>query len=270
MSKGQIDLSDKVAVVVGAGSSGDENSIGRETALLFAMGGAKVAAIDVSIEEAQKTALIINENGGQAIAIEADAANNSSVEMAIESVVRKFNQIDILHNNVGIMSFGVLENISTEDWDKVIGVNIRSVFLAAKHAVPYLKERGSGTIINMSSIAAIRSTGANYHAYTASKAAILGLTQSLAVEYAPFGVRVNCVIPGFVDSAMMLGGLRQRLPESEINDFILKRSSKIPLLRFALPVDIANCCLFLASDLAAYITGTSIVIDGGVSLTMKS
>lgn len=265
-----MELEGKVAVVIGAGSSGTENSIGREVALQFALAGAKVAAIDISEEAAKITANLIREHGGDAIAIRADASSAADMEISIATVLEQFSQIDILHNNVGIMSFGSPDDIAIDEWNNVNEVNINSVFMAVRFVVPQFKKRRQGTIINMSSIAALRSTGANYHAYAASKAAVLGLTKSLAMEYSSYGIRVNCVIPGFVDSAMMRDGLKKRLQPDEIKSFILQRSINIPLGRYANPIDIAHACVFLGSDKASYITGTSLLVDGGVSISMKA
>ncbi|MAJ34407.1 MAG: hypothetical protein CBC12_01160 [Candidatus Puniceispirillum sp. TMED52] len=265
-----MELDGKVAVVVGAGSSGTENSIGREVAMQFALAGARVVAIDISEDAAQLTASLIKDKGGEAIAIRADASNDIDMKDAIGFIISTYSHMDILHNNVGIMNFGSLEDIDINDWNHINSVNMNSVFMALRYVVPHFKAQRNGSIINMSSIAALRSTGANYHAYSATKAAVLGLTQSLAIEYASYGIRVNCVIPGFVDSAMMISGLRERLEDHEIEHFISQRSQNIPLGRYANPLDIANACVFLASSKAAYITGTSLLVDGGVSISIKA
>lgn len=258
-------LAGKVALVVGAGASGPGTSIGRAVAVEFARQGAEVCAFDLSSQEAERTAQEAAAAGGTCIAVAGDASSADDARAAVARCVGEFGGLDILHNNVGVMAFGDPVDLDQSEWDRVMQVNGRSMFLACKFAVPELRSRGGGSIINMSSIAAVRSTGAPYHAYAASKAAVLGLTRSLAMEYAPERIRVNCVIPGFIESPMMRGGVAQRFGADAVDQLVSERAGRLPLGRLGTPQDVANACVFLASDEASYVTGTSIVVDGGVT-----
>ena len=258
-------LAGKVALVVGAGAEGDAVSIGRATALTFARKGAKVVAVDIDAPSAHTTAHLITKEGGTAEACGADASEPAQMEAAVSTCLAAYGRIDILDNNVGIMAFGNPVDLPVEDWDRVTLVNSRSHFLACKYALPHMVAQGTGTIVNISSIAAIRWTGAPYHVYNASKAAVIGFTKSLALDYAGSGIRANCVVPGFIDSPMMRGGIAQRHGAGEVERIVEGRAEKCPLGRLGSPWDIANACAFLASDEAAYITGTTLIVDGGVT-----
>lgn len=258
-------LEGKIALVVGAGAEGDAVSIGRATALTFARKGAKVFAVDIDAASAQATAQLIADEGGTAEACGADASEPAQMEAAVRHCTDAYGQIDILDNNVGIMAFGNPVDLAVEDWDRVTMVNGRSHFLACKFALPHMVARSAGTIVNISSIAAIRWTGAPYHVYNTSKAAVIGFTKSLALDYAGSGIRANCVIPGFIDSPMMHGGIAQRYGAGEVEQVVEGRAEKCPLGRLGSPWDVANACAFLASDEASYITGTTLIVDGGVT-----
>lgn len=255
-------LEGKVALVVGAGASGPGTSIGRAVALEFVREGAKLFAVDRDEASLNET---VSQAGDDAGAHVADAADPDAMRAAVEACAARFGRIDVLHNNVGIMAFGDPVSLAVEDWDRVMNVNGRACFLACKFAVPHMAQGGGGAIVNVSSIAAIRSTGAPYPAYSASKAAILGLTRSLALEFAAHNIRVNCVVPGFIESPMMRGGVAQRFGEAAVDEFVAERGKRMPLKRFGTPEDVAKACAFLASEDAAYITGTSLVVDGGVT-----
>ncbi len=258
-------LDGKVALVVGAGADGDAVSIGRATAITFARKGAKVFAVDIDADSAQMTARLIEDEGGAAQAYGADASDPGQMEAAVSACLETYDQIDIVDNNVGIMAFGNPVDLAVEDWDRVMLVNSRSHFLACKYALPHMVKRGAGSIVNISSIAAIRWTGAPYHVYNASKAAVIGFTKSLALDYAGSGIRANCVVPGFIDSPMMRGGIAQRHGASEVEAIVRGRAEKCPLGRLGSPWDVANACAFLASDEAAYVTATTLIVDGGVT-----
>jgi len=244
-------------------------SIGRAVALEYASEGAGVAALDIDRDGADETVRMISGTGGKALALEGDASDPGVMEEAVEACVAHFQRLDVLHNNVGIMAFGDPVALSLEDWDRVTAINGRATFLAIKYAVPHL-EATHGVIVNVSSIAAIRSTGAPYPAYSASKAAVLGLTRSLAIEYAPKGIRVNCVVPGFIESPMMRGGIADRFGSGRVDEVVAERAARLPLGRLGTPQDVAKACAFLASDDAAYITGAELVVDGGVTVACRT
>jgi NAD(P)-dependent dehydrogenase (short-subunit alcohol dehydrogenase family) len=259
-----------VALVVGAGSSASGTSIGRAVAVAFAREGAKVCAFDIDADEAAETASQAMAAGGECIAHAGDATEPDDVAAGVARCAAAFGGLDVLHNNVGVMAFGDPVDLDLAEWDRVTRVNGRSCFLACKYAVPQMRSRGGGAIVNMSSIAAIRSTGAPYHVYAASKAAIIGLTRSLALEYASAGIRVNCVVPGFIESPMMRGGVAQQFGPEAVERLVADKAARLPLGRLGMPEDVARACVFLASEDAAYITGTSLVVDGGVSAGCRS
>jgi NAD(P)-dependent dehydrogenase (short-subunit alcohol dehydrogenase family) len=256
----------KVVLAVGAGSEGADWSIGRATAVSFAREGAAVMVVDVRAEAAEEARRLIDAEGGVCIAHTADASDPAAVTRFVEHCRNELGPINVLYNNVGIMAFGPSGELAVEDWDRVMAVNARSPFLACKAVLPDMKAAGRGAIVNVSSIAAIRWTGARYLPYSTSKAAIIGFTRALALEYAAHAIRVNCVVPGYVDSPMMRGGLERRLGHDAVEQEVARRHAACPLGRLATGWDIANAVLFLASDEASYITGVSLPVDGGASL----
>jgi NAD(P)-dependent dehydrogenase (short-subunit alcohol dehydrogenase family) len=252
-------------MVVGAGAQGDAISIGRATAVTLARRGAAVFAVDMDADAARRTEQLIADEGGQARSFRADASDDHEMRRAVDACMGVFGRVDILDNNVGIMAFGDPVELSVEDWDRVTRVNGRSHFLACKYVLPHMIGGGGGAIVNISSIAAIRWTGAPYHVYNASKAAVIGFTTALALDYADRHIRANCVVPGFIDSPMMRSGIAARLGADRVDAAVEERARKCPLGRLGSPWDVANACAFLACDEAAYITGTTLVVDGGVT-----
>ncbi len=255
----------KVVLAVGAGSAAEDWSIGRATAVSFAREGAAVMVVDVRAEAAEEARRLIAAEGGVAIAHTADASDPDAISQFVERCRSELGPINVLYNNIGIMAFGPSTDIAVEDWDHVMAVNARSPFLACKVVLPDMVTAGTGAIVNVSSIAATRWTGARYLPYSASKAAIIGFTRALALEYAAHSIRVNCVVPGYVDSPMMRDGLERRLGRDAVEKEVARRHAACPLGRLATGWDIANAVLFLASDEASYITGVSLPVDGGAS-----
>jgi 3-oxoacyl-[acyl-carrier protein] reductase len=242
----------KVAVVTGAGSG-----MGRATAHLFADRGADVAAVDLDGDAASQTAAdIADASDGEAIALTADVSDSADVEGFVERTVEAFGQIDILHNNAGIPQQSTpVEDVTEETWDRIQDVNLKSAFLGAKYAVPHMREQGGGVILVTASTAGIRPrTGLS--AYSASKGGVITLTKQLAYELADDGIRVNAICPVATDTEM--------LPKFASGDLSVEgMADTIPLGRLAEPTDIANAAVFLASDEAAMITGTTLEVDGG-------
>lgn len=259
-------LKDKVAIVVGAGSTpGDTMGNGRATAILFAREGAKVMLVDKRLDSAEETKVMIDADGGESFAFETDVRSSDDCKRMADACAEMYGNIDILHNNVGIGEGGGPVELSEEDWDKVFDVNLKSMFFTLKHVLPYMEKQGSGAIINISSVAAIRCAPYPMLPYTASKAAVNGLTRSVAMQYAHQGIRVNCIMPGLINTPMAIEGLAVRLGMDK-EKLIAARDAAVPMGHMGEAWDVANCALFLASDEAKYITGVIIPVDGGICL----
>jgi NAD(P)-dependent dehydrogenase (short-subunit alcohol dehydrogenase family) len=256
-------LAGKIALVSGAGSSGEGWGNGKATAALFAREGARIYAVDRDINAAQVTRDLIRAEGGICEMICADVSNATDVKKMVAGCVDTFGRIDILHNNVGISETGGPVEASQESWDRVIAINLTSVFLACKHALPVMQEQRAGAIVNVASIAGIRYLGFPYAAYSASKAAIIGLTRNVALQYAPFGVRANCVLPGLMNTPMIRKPLAGVYGDEE--KMIATRDRQCPMGYMGNAWDTAYAALFLASDEARYITAHELVVDGGLT-----
>ena len=240
-------LKDKVAIVTGAGSG-----IGAATAKRFASEGASVVVADVMDEQAAEVVAEIEAADGKAIACHCNVADKGEVDAMVAAAVKAFGTVNILVNNAGITRDGFAVKLSEEKWDAVIDVNLKGAFLCAQAVMPIMNENGWGRIISTSSIGADGNIGQSN--YAASKAGIVGLTRTLALEGARGNVLVNCVSPGATETQMFAG-----VPEKVVQ-FML---SRIPLRRLANPDEIASVHAFLASDDASYITGQNIAVDGG-------
>jgi NAD(P)-dependent dehydrogenase (short-subunit alcohol dehydrogenase family) len=239
-------LTNKVAIITGAGSG-----IGRATATTFAQSGALVAAVDVSLESARETA-----KGHESILpLQADVSSPEQVDKMFQTVLEKFGGIDVLVNNAGIWRDGSVEETTVEDWDAILAVNLKGAFLCSRRAVQEMLRHGGGVIVNTASVGAYAPIP-NSCAYAASKAGLVGLTRSMARDLATKNIRVNCVCPGAVATPMLWDGAS---PEQ----VIIKSGKDHPLGRVASPEEIAQAILFLASDKSSFMTGTSLIIDGG-------
>ena len=258
-------LRDKVAIVVGAGQSpGPTVGNGRATAILFAREGARVLLVDRRLDSARETQALIEQEGGQARCCEADVTLEADCKRLAETCLEAWGRMDILHNNVGIGERGKgFIHISTADWERFMDVNLKSMYLTCKAVLPHMLERGSGCVINISSIASLMSTGAV--AYKSSKAGVNALTQGLALEAAPYGVRVNAILPGLMETPMAIEGRVEayRQPREEI---VSERNARVPLKGgMGSGWDVAHAAVFLASDEARFITGVLLPVDGGQS-----
>lgn len=261
-------LADKVAIVVGAGSSGPGWGNGKATAVLFAREGARVVCADLNSEAAEETAGLIREAGGEAIAVRCDASNSSDVAALVAAALARFGRIDVLDNNVGIAVVGGVVDLPEAEWDRVMAVNLRSAFLTMKSVIPIMVRQGGGSIINISSIAAHRHTGVAFSSYYASKAALSHLTRTTAVEVASAQVRVNAVVPGLMKTPMVehSAGLARSYASGDVDEMWRKRAAQVPMGRMGDAWDVANAALFLASDESRYVTGIELVVDGGIIL----
>ena len=260
-------LEGKVAIIVGAGQTpGPTMGNGRATALLFAREGARVLAVDMDASSAEETAQLIRGEGGESTACRADVTDESSLEAAITNCVERWGRVDVLHNNVGISVAGgdaAVTDITTEAFDRVMAVNLRGTVMACKHALPVMREQGSGAIVNISSIAAVE----NYPwvAYKASKSAMVAFTRQLAIQNAEYGVRANVILPGLMDTPMAVD-TRARAFDRPREEIAAERDARVPLRnKMGTAWDVAHAALFLASDEAGFITGAALPVDGGAS-----
>ena len=245
-------LDGKVAFI-----SGGARGMGAEEARLFAREGAKVAIGDVLEEDGRRVEAEINESGGDCLFLRLDVTSEANWQDAIAATVSRFGALHILVNNAGIGGVGgLVEDTPVEDWDRVMDINGKGVFLGTKAAIPEMQAAGGGSIINISSQLGIVATDNSSPMYHASKGAVRILTKSTAIQFAPDGIRANSVHPGPVVTAMT--ERRREDPEA----YALMRS-RIPLGRFAEPIEIANAVLYLASDESGYVTGSEVVVDGG-------
>ncbi len=259
-------LKDKIAIVIGAGQApGATPAIGngRATAILFAREGARVLAVDRSLEAAEETAEMIRAEGGEASVAVADVTEEAAVEAAIGTCVARYGRIDILHNNVGISIEGgdaPITEIETAAFDRIVAVNLRSVVYACKYALPVMRAQKSGAIVNISSTAALEEYP--WVAYKATKAAMIAMTKQIALQNAEYGLRANVILPGLIDTAMAVDRRAEAWgrPRAEV---AAERDAKVPLGKMGTAWDIAYAALFLASDEAKFITGVALPVDGG-------
>lgn len=256
-------LQDRVAIVTGAGSSGSGWGNGKATAVTFAREGARVFATDINEAAMAETCEIIREEGGTCVPFRADVSKSSDVEELVRSCVAAFGRVDVLHNNVGINRKGGAATLSEADWDLVIDSNLKSMFLTCRAVLPVMERQGKGAIVNVSSITAIRYARRPYIAYATSKGGILAFTRTLAVEYAGKGIRANAILPGHIDTPMVHVDNPPHPGGAE--GFIKERNTWVPMGRMGSAWDVANAALFLASDEASYITGTELIVDGGLT-----
>ncbi len=258
-------LKDKVAIVTGAGSVGPGWGNGKAAAVLFAREGAKVFCVDLNPAAAEETAGIIEGEGGTAAAHRADVAVADQVEALVAACMERYGRVDVLHNNVGIAEVGGPVEISEETWDRVMDVNLKSMFLTCKQVLPIMERQGGGAIVNISSIAGIRWTGVPYITYYASKAAVLQFTRAVAMEYAAKGIRANSILPGLMDTPMIVEPLKDVYAQGDVDEMKRIRDAQCPMGRMGDAWDVAYAALFLASDEAKYITATELVVDGGIT-----
>lgn len=250
-------LEGKVAIVTGAGSRAPGIGNGRATAILFAREGAKVLVVDNNGDAAQETLEMIKKEGGEAEVFMADVSQGEDCRSMVERTVSRWGKLDILHNNVGIGCPGSVVAVDEKDWDRTMMINVKSMMLTGKFAVPAMAAGGRGSIINISSISALRPRGLT--AYSASKGAVIALTQAMAIDHAKDGIRVNCIVPGPVYTPMVYArGMSEELRE--------RRRLASPLQIEGTGWDIGYAAVFLASDEARYITGVILPVDGGVAI----
>lgn len=248
-------LEGKVAIVTGAGSSGPGVGNGKAASVLFAREGAKVLLVDAVEERAAETLEMIRQEGGEASAFAANVIDAEDCRRMVDAAMDAYGRLDILDNNVGISRRGTVLEVSEEDWDYVMAVNVKSIVLSSKHAIPRMIESGGGSIINISSIAGLRAHSST--PYTTSKAAIIGLTMSMAADHGPDGIRVNCIAPGLVYSPMVAPRMDEDLRQA--------RKNAAPLRTEGDSWDIGYAALYLASEEARWVNGITLPVDAGLT-----
>jgi NAD(P)-dependent dehydrogenase (short-subunit alcohol dehydrogenase family) len=250
-------LDGKVAVITGAGSG-----MGRVAAQMFAAEGAKVVVAEFAADAGEETVRQVADAGGEASFVKTDVSREDDARAMVDHAVERFGRIDVLYNNAGIMPEADHSVTDTDVavWDQVMAVNLRGVFLGCKYAIPRMVERGSGSVINISSFVAILGCSVPQDAYTASKGAVLSLTRSLAVQFGPRGVRSNAICPGPIETPLLMDWL---LKDDAAKQLRLARN---PTGRFGKPEEIVNAAIYLASDESRWTNGAQFVIDGGISV----
>lgn len=258
-------LEGKVALVTGAGQTpGDTIGNGRAISILFARAGAKVMLVDQRLESAQETQAMIAKEGGESFAHAANVTSADDCRRAAEECVKHYGRIDILVNDVGTggEALGPVK-LKEEDWERIYNINVKSMYLTCKHVIPYMEQQGGGSIINISSIASVCATP--MLAYKTSKSAVNSLTHSIAFMYASKGIRVNCIMPGLMNTPMAIEGI-SRYTGIAKEDLIKERTSKIPLKGgMGSGWDTAYAALFFASDESKFVTAAILPVDGGQS-----
>ncbi|PZC49106.1 MAG: 3-oxoacyl-[acyl-carrier protein] reductase [Chloroflexi bacterium] len=261
MGPGRGRLEGKVAVITGANSG-----IGRAAARQFAREGAKVVCVDLVEVVAPRIDVLIESEGGDAVFFQADVTSSESCQAMVALALERFGGLDVLVNNAGTGVFGRVDETSLEDWNRIIDINLNSAFLGSKAALPHMMEKGRGSIINTASTFGLLAFS-RYAAYCASKAAVILLTRSMAIDYGPMGIRVNCLCPGATATDRMIGGvLRGKSPEEGVAALKAVADSNHALKRLANPEEIAYGMLFLASDEASFVTGHALCVDGGQTI----
>ncbi|MCL4459425.1 MAG: SDR family oxidoreductase [Chloroflexi bacterium] len=244
-------LRDRVAIVTGAASGN-----GRGIALRFAEEGAKIVVADLNLSGAEETVQMIKSRGSEAIAVQTDVTSAADIQRMVQAACDHFGHIDILVNNAGISPVGSVTEISEEEWDLVISVDLKSVFLGCKYTIPVMIERGGGSIINIAGTLGLQAA-ARKAAYCAAKAGVVNLTRQMAIDYGRDNIRINCICPGFVDTPLT----------ASFSDEARRRLlARLPIPRVGQVEDIGNAAVYLASDEASYVTGLCLVVDGGQTL----
>ena len=248
-----LDLSGRVALVTGGGSG-----IGRATVLTFARQGARVVVADIAVKGGKETVRLVEDAGGEAVFIEADVSKAAQVKSLVTKTVETYGRLDCAHNNAAANKGPNVptHEVTEEEWDRIIGMDLKSIFLSMKHEIPQMLAQGGGAIVNTASINGLVA-GRNDAPYAAGKHGVVGLTRTAAVEYAKFGIRVNCVCPGWIDTP------RTARLETMVGDGDIDGIESYPIGRKGLPQEIAEAVVWLCSDAASYVTGHTMTVDGG-------
>jgi len=250
-------LEDKVAIITGAGSG-----MGRVAAQMFAAEGAKVVVAEYDEKAGAETVDLVRSAGGEAAFVQTDVSKEADAAAMVAAAMDRYGKLDVLYNNAGVMpelDHSVVDT-DVDNWDQVMSINVRGVFLGCKYAIPHMAEQGSGSVINISSFVALLGCSVPQDAYTASKGAVLSLTRSLAVQFGPHGVRSNAICPGPIETPMLMEWLVKDEAARQ------KRLARNPTGRFGKPEEIVHVAIYLASDESRWTNGAHFVIDGGISV----
>jgi NAD(P)-dependent dehydrogenase (short-subunit alcohol dehydrogenase family) len=258
-------LKDRVMMVIGAGSIGPGWGNGKASAVLAAREGARVFAVDINGDAAEETAGIIRGEGNEATAYQCDATDSEAVREMVDACRAAYGTVDVLHHNVGIVPLGGPVELAEEDWNRAVAVNLTSSFLTCKHVLPLMAAQRRGVVLVTGSIAGIRYTGVPYVAYSTTKAAVMQLCQSVAMQYADQGVRANTILPGLMDTPFIYQGLSEGYSKGDTEKMVAMRNAQCPTGKMGDAWDVAHAAVFLASDEAKYITGHNLVVDGGIT-----
>lgn len=257
-------LAGKIALVAGAGSSGPGWSIGKASCVTLARQGAAIVALDADLAAAEDAAHEVEQAGGSALPVQADVADPAAMQAALDAALRRYGRIDVLQANAGIGKVGGPEDITLQEWDRIQQVNVTSLLIATRLLAPLMRDQGGGAIVTVSSVAGIRYTGYPHLAYSVSKAAVIHFARMAAQQYAADRIRVNTVIPGLIDTPRVARNVA-RMFDADARAASAARDRQVPMGRMGTPWEVANAVAFLASDEASYITGTELIVDGGLT-----
>lgn len=259
-------LQGKIALVTGAGCVGPGWGNGRATCVRFAEEGAKIFGVDRDLDSVKETVERVKAAGGEIQIMHCDVTDTASVAAAVAACLKRYGRIDVLVNNVGGSAAGGPVEMAEEVWDAQVDSNLKSVFLTCKHVLPVMEKQGAGAIVNLASTSGIRWTGSAQVGYAATKAGVIQLSRVVAVQYAAKGIRVNTVVPGQLHTPMVEARLAKQRTGGDVEALIKTRVARIPMGFMGDGRDTANAALYLASDEARFVTGTEIIVDGGMTV----
>jgi NAD(P)-dependent dehydrogenase (short-subunit alcohol dehydrogenase family) len=259
-------LQGRIAIVTGAGCIGPGWGNGRATAVRFAEEGARIFAVDRELDSVTETVERVKAVGGEIVTHQCDVTDSASVEVMVKACLEHFGRIDVLVNNVGGSAAGGPVEMAEAIWDAQVDSNLKSVFLTLKHVLPVMEKQKAGAVVNIASTSGLRWTGAAQVGYAATKAGVIQLSRVVAVQYADKGIRVNTVVPGQLHTPMVEARLAKQRAGGDVEALLKSRLERIPIGFMGDGRDTANAALFLASDEARFVTGTEIVVDGGMTV----
>lgn len=259
-------LQGRIAIVTGAGCIGPGWGNGRATAARFAEEGARIFAVDRDLDSVTETVERVKAAGGEIVTHQCDVTSSASIEVMVKTCLEHFGRIDVLVNNVGGSAAGGPVEMAEAVWNAQVDSNLKSVFLTLKHVLPVMEKQKSGAVVNIASTSGLRWTGAAQVGYAATKAGVIQLSRVVAVQYADKGIRVNTVVPGQLHTPMVEARLAKQRASGDVEALLKSRLDRIPIGFMGDGRDTANAALFLASDEARFITGTEIVVDGGMTV----